>query len=162
MNPKITKFNYITGKPPLGAIEDNKELVWKQLKEQAERVLEEAKELVKACEEQDIKEVLDGFVDVWYTNEYVEDLLVACGVDTKTAKHEICNNNDQKYTTSFALAEDTRLGYLDIATPTVISEVDYGGETYFTVMRVEDNKVMKLKGHVPPNLDKCIPKEWKK
>lgn len=162
MNHRITKFNYIVGKPPLAGITENEHLVWKQIEEQAARVLEEAKEMMKACRERNMQEILDGFVDVWYTNEYMEDLLLACGVDTKTAKNEICNNNDQKYTTSWNLAEDTRMEYFDKATATVVDEVEYEGETYYTVLRAEDNKVMKLKGHVPPNINKCVPDEWKK
>lgn len=90
-NYRVTRFNHISGNTPhLGADYE----YWQQIKNQASRVLEEAQELYDAAQAEDMIGVVDGFADVRYTNEYVEDLLIAGEVETKKAWDAVCNNND--------------------------------------------------------------------
>ena len=161
MNERVTKFNYVAGKDPLGYKTDDKEAIWKQLEDQVERVYEEAKEMLDAVQERDIVEVLDGYLDVKFTNEYVENLLKAIGVDTTGSWHTVLSNNESKSTTSFEYAEASFVEYLKQGVHVNLDAVDYEGTRYYVLKRVGDNKVMKLKDHVPPDLAKFVPDEWK-
>lgn len=162
MNERITKFNHIAGKAPLGfSREASSEAIWKQIEDQAERVYEEAKEMLDAVKERNMTEVLDGHLDVWYTNSYIQDLLQAIDVDVKGAKVVVVENNDSKYTTSREYAEISARIYLEDDIEVYIDPYVYNSVVYYTVKRVEDNKVMKLKDHQRPELEKHVPDEWK-
>ena len=85
-HPRITRFNAImNNRPNLGADHE----YWSQIRLQAALILEEAKELYEAAMEEDAVGVLDGFLDVRYTNEYMEDILQAGDVDTKKSWDEV-------------------------------------------------------------------------
>lgn len=162
MNERITKFNHITGKAPLGFDRGaSKEDIWKQIEDQVERVYEEAKEMRDAARERNLVEVLDGHLDTWYTNSYIQDLLQAINVDVKGAKVVVVENNDSKYTTSREYAEISARIYLEDDIDVYIDPYVYDNVLYYTVKRVEDNKVMKLKDHQRPELEKYVPDEWK-
>lgn len=162
MNERITKFNHIAGKAPLGfSREASEEDIWKQIEDQVERVYEEAKEMRDAVKERNMTEVLDGHLDVWYTNSYIQDLLQAINVDVKGAKVVVVENNDSKYTTSREYAEISARIYLEDDIDVYIDPYVYDNVLYYTVKRVEDNKVMKLKDHQRPELEKHVPDEWK-
>jgi len=157
-NYRVTKFNVISGNAPhMGADYE----YWKQLKHQAERVYEEAKELLDACEEENMQAVLDGFLDVRYTNEYMEDLLIAGEVDTKKAWDAVCENNDSKFTTSYTYAAESKECLADKGEECYVESVQYDGELYYTVKRNVDNKVMKLKHHESPDIGKFVPEVYK-
>lgn len=157
-NYRVTKFNVISGNAPHMGTDYE---YWKQLKHQAERVLEEAKELMAACEDERMQDVLDGFLDVRYTNEYMEDLLIAGDVDTKKAWDAVCLNNDTKYTTSYTYATESKECLEEKGEVCYIESVQYEGELYYTVKRSGDNKVMKLKHHESPDISKYIPEAYK-
>lgn len=162
MNERITKFNHIAGKAPLGfSREASKEDIWKQIEDQVERVYEEAKEMRDAVKERNLVEVLDGHLDTWYTNTYIQDLLQATNVDVKGAKVAVMGNNDSKYTTSKEYAEISARIYLEDDIDVYIDTYDYDGVLYFTVIRTSDDKVMKLLDHQRPELEKYVPDEWK-
>jgi hypothetical protein len=134
---------------------------WQQLKNQAKRVYEEAKELLEAVEAEDMQQVLDGFLDVRYTNEYMEDLLVAGEVDTKKSWESVCNNNDQKFTTSYTYAMESKEALEAKGVECYVDQTQYEGEIYYVCRRDEDNKVLKLKHHESPDLSLFVPEEFK-
>ena len=70
---------------------------------QARVILEEAKELLKACEEQDEQELLDGAVDVLVTSLRLLSLL-GKRYDLLKAAQLVMENNHLKYTTDASLA----------------------------------------------------------
>ena len=154
---RITKFNLRAGKAPLTLDDDNKEAVWKTLKDQAERLVEEAQEVLDGVNNRDIQEVLDGVVDVWYVREWMDDMLVALGIDVEGAKHEVCMNNLNKITEDLSLAKQTLKDYGNCS----IYIHNDKSTTYYTVLRDGDRKVMKLKNHVAPKLTKYISLETK-
>ena len=94
-DPRILKFNTIAGKPPV-SYEEGAEKFWESVSNQGKRVFEEAKEILEAIENRDIGKLLDGWVDVWFTNEYLEDLLRAVQINTVQAKNIVCENNLSK------------------------------------------------------------------
>jgi phosphoribosyl-ATP pyrophosphohydrolase len=152
---RITMFNHIIGNPPEGV--DDKALFWAQVKLQAKLVLEEAQEMYDAAQNQDLVEVIDGQADVWYLNEYMQDLLEGAGVDVIGAHDSVCWNNDQKYTRDRALAFESGIKHSFDGVKSYLEEVYCLGEVYYVVKRDSDNKVLKLKGHQPPNIRKSIP-----
>lgn len=154
----VKRFNVVCGNSPSqGSLYD----VWKQLKQQAALVKEEALETFDASQEEDIQELIDGWADVWFVNTYLGQLLEAFGVDTKGVKDVVCANNAQKYTTSYTYAKESQEALEEKGTECYIETTVYEGETYYTVRRNEDNKVMKLKHHERPDLSVFVPQEFK-
>lgn len=151
---RITKFNYRVGKNPL-ALHNNKDDIWKALEDQAERLVEEANEVVDGVKNRDIKAVVDGVVDTWYVREWMDDMLSTLGVDVEGAKHGVCKNNLDKITEDVNLAYESSVNYGN----TFVYSYHEKDVTYYSVLREGDRKVMKLRTHVPPNLDKFIPVE---
>jgi len=162
LNERVTKFNHIVGKTPLGQITNDRDVIWQQIEQQAALVLEEAKEQYDAAVTRNMTEVLDGHLDTRFTNEYIENLLKAVGVDVAGGWHSVLSNNESKFTTSFEYAEASSLEYLKQKIDVYIDATDYEGTRYYVVKRFGDNKVMKLKDHVKPNLGKFVPDDWKK
>lgn len=148
---RITKFNQRVGKMPL-AIHNEKEAIWKALKDQAERLVEEAQEVLDGVNNRDINEVLDGVVDTWYVREWMDDMLSALGIDVEASKHEVCMNNLNKITENVDEAYEAATEYGNCFVYTY-----HGKNNYYSVLREGDRKVMKLKTHIPPNLDQFIP-----
>ena len=154
----VKRFNVVCGNSPSqGDLWE----VWKQLKQQAALVKEEALETFEASQEEDIQELIDGWADVWFVNTYLGQLLEAFGVDTKGVKDVVCANNAQKYTTSYTYAKESQEALEEKGTECYIETTVYEGETYYTVRRNEDNKVMKLKHHERPDLSVFVPSEFK-
>jgi len=83
----VTRFNIICGNAPSMGSDFE---YWRQIRNQAERIYEEAKELLEAAKSEDMTQVLDGWADVMYTNEYMDDLLKAGEVNTKAAWEAVC------------------------------------------------------------------------
>lgn len=154
----VKRFNVVCGNSPSqGSLYD----VWKQLKQQVSLVKEEALETFDASQAEDIQELIDGWADVWYVNTYLGQLLEAFGVDTKGVKDVVCANNAQKYTTSYTYAKESQEALEDKGIECYIETTVYEGETYYTVRRNEDQKVMKLKHHERPDLSVFVPHEFK-
>ena len=155
---EITKFNRIVGNAPhMGT---DLEYI-NQIKQQARLVYEEACELMEAIEAEDFVEVLDAFCDIRYTNEYLDDILTAGGFNVKGAWKAVCENNSQKYTTSYSYALASKEALEEKGTECYIEDVVFEGETYYTVRRSEDQKVMKLKFHERPDISQFVPDEFK-
>lgn len=157
IDSRITKFNYIVGNEPVG-LEDREDF-WKQIKLQAKLVLEEAQEMFDAANNEDLVEVIDGQADVWYLNEYVEDLLAEAGVHVKVAHGMVCDNNSSKYTTDLDFALESSIAQASNGVLCSVYQTMYYGEVYYVVKRDSDGKVVKLIGHQSPDIRSCIPNE---
>lgn len=157
-NYRVTRFNIISGN---GAHMGTDYEYWQQLKNQAARILEEAQELYAACEDERMQDVLDGFLDVRYTNEYMEDLLIAGDVDTKKGWEAVCNNNDQKFTQSYSYASESKEALENKGVECCIDQTQYEGQIYYVVRRNEDNKILKLRHHESPDLSVYVPEIYK-
>ena len=72
---------------------------------QAKVILEEAKELLKACEDQDEQEILDGSIDVLVTSLRLLSLL-GKRYDLMKSAQLVMGNNHLKYTTDAVLANE--------------------------------------------------------
>lgn len=156
---EVKKFNYgINNQPSMG----NEYEVWRQLKLQAKLLLEEVEELVEATEQEDMLETLDAYCDIEYLNTWLEHLLYSFGCETKQAFTEVCRNNSSKITNSITYAQTSK-EYLESREEGefYIDQTTYEGELLYCVKRASDGKVMKLKSHVRPELEKYVGKEFK-
>lgn len=157
-NSRVTRFNVICGNAPHMGTDYE---YWKQIKNQAKRVLEEAQELYDNAEAENMLGVLDGWADVKYTNEYMEDLLVAGEVNTKKAWDAVCDNNDQKFTTSYTYAKESKDLLESNGVECYIDSITYEGTLYFAVKDIAENKVRKLLHHESPDIAKYVSQEFK-
>lgn len=155
---RVTRFNHIVGfQPNMGTERE----YWDQIKLQAKLVLEEAQEMYNAALEEDMIEVADGWADVKYLNEYMEDILKAGDVRTDKVFDAVCTNNDSKFTTSYNYALDSVESLKENGVEAYIEESVYEGEIYYTARRSEDGKVLKLKFHERVDLSQFVPEEHK-
>lgn len=157
-NSRVTRFNVICGNAPHMGTDYE---YWKQIKNQAKRVLEEAQELYDNAEAENMLGVLDGWADVKYTNEYMEDLLVAGEVNTKKAWDAVCDNNDQKFTTSYTYAKESQDLLESNGVECYIDSITYEGILYYAVKDIAENKVRKLLHHEAPDIAKYVSQEFK-
>lgn len=155
----VKQFNLLAGLPQKFDPQSNE--FWEQLDQQIRVVEEETKELRAAYEERNLVEVLDGAVDVFVTNSGVMDILQNSGVSVTGAGYEVCANNLTKMTQNPALAKKTVEMYDEQLVPTyierkIVMDGIYPREWY-TVRRVEDNKIMKPFGYQRVSLGKFVP-----
>lgn len=134
--------------------------VWKQLSNQVARIKEETLEAEKSCQEENMAGLIDDMADIWYTYTYLEQLLEAFGVDVKAVKAEVCRNNSQKYTKSYTYAAESKEVLEESGVECYVDETVFQGETYYTVRRNGDLKILKLRHHEAPDLAKYTPKEF--
>jgi hypothetical protein len=94
---------------------------------QAKVILEEAKELLKACEEQDEQEILDGSIDVLVTSLRLLSLL-GKRYDLMKAAELVMENNHLKYTDDVKLLEQ----WVVASPPDIYGESsEIGGKKYY-------------------------------
>lgn len=156
---EVIRFNYGINNQPSMADHYS---VWKQLRLQANLLLEEVQELVDACTNEDMTETLDAYCDIKYLNTWLEHLLYSHGCETKKAFAEVCYNNSSKITTSYtyALSSKEQLEFRE-GGEYFVDETVFEGETLYCVKRQSDGKVMKLKSHERPNLSQYVLDEFK-
>ena len=179
LNPVVTDYNSFgaavwTFNKLAGNLQPHESAVTlvQALRNQALRVLEEAQEIVDACNKwempdttdeeavEQVKSILDGVID---TNVTSFGLLQIAGPYMNTAKAAtiICQNNLTKFhateeaanATQDAYGKDGGQNYL-----TYVESVSIEGliPPVYVVKRYTDNKVMKPAGYVSVDLSECI------
>lgn len=106
---------------------------------QAKVILEEAKELLKACEEQNEQELLDGAVDCMVTSLRLLSLL-GKRYDLMKAAELIMENNHLKYTDDLLLVQSWLAGTTYKMSGTVVKDVKY------YCMKDDNGKIRKWAG----------------
>jgi hypothetical protein len=179
LNPVVTDYNSFgaavwTFNKLAGNLQPHESAVTlvQALRNQALRVLEEAQEIVDACNKwempdttdeeavEQVKSILDGVID---TNVTSFGLLQIAGpyMDTAKAATIICQNNLTKFHTTECSAEETVTSYgFDSANDRYITYLESvsieGLPPVYVVKRYTDNKVMKPAGYVSVDLSECI------
>jgi NTP pyrophosphatase (non-canonical NTP hydrolase) len=152
---RVERFNVITGKAPS---KDIKEL-YKQIENQCTYLLEEVEETMKAAQEEDMVEVLDGVADVKYVASQLQTLLESVGVDFDGAFSAVCENNDLKFTTLFGVADNWAVYHDKSGKDVYISSVEYEGVNYYTVCDYHTNKTLKPQNFPRVDLKPFIPND---
>lgn len=128
---------------------------WKALENQAERLSEELKETIKAIKNRDAVEVLDGQVDL---EVVLQGFTFLSQFKHDEAFSRVCENNNLKYTKSFhegmARMESIAEANPDDSFRLVSTEVK--GQSYHTVIRDSDGKIMKPVDHPKVSLADLI------
>lgn len=179
LNPVVTDYNSFgaavwTFNKLAGNLQPHESAVTlvQALRNQALRVLEEAQEIVTACDKwehpdttdeeavEQIKAILDGVID---TNVTSFGLLQIAGpyMDTAKAATIICQNNLTKFHTTEHDAEETVTSHgFDSANDRYVTYLESvsieGLPPVYVVKRYTDNKVMKPAGYVSVDLSECI------
>lgn len=122
------------------------------VKNQAERVLEEAKETIEASEDADIAGVLDGVVDILVTALPLIKMAETVGYDVEGAMHAVADNNLTKLTKNYSVAFNTVNKFNKHSRVAYIDEIIYNGEKVYCVKRIEDDKYLKPEGYVSVDL----------
>jgi hypothetical protein len=155
---RVKMFNTMAGNSPSnGSLLD----CWKQLKLQQSLVAEEAMEGDEACKVEDATELLDAAIDVFVVNTYLLQLLEGMGFDVEGATNEVLANNEQKFSSSYSYAAESKESLEEKGVPCYVEETTYNGVQYFCCKRESDGKIQKLKMHKRPELEKYVPLEFK-
>lgn len=178
LNPVVTDYNSFgaavwTFNKLAGNLQPHESAVTlvQALCNQALRVLEEAQEIVDACNKwghpdttdeeavEQIKAILDGVID---TNVTSFGLLQIAGpyMDTAKAATLICQNNLTKFHATEEAANATQDAYGKDGGQNYVTYVESvsieGLPSVYVVKRYTDNKVMKPAGYVSVDLSECI------
>lgn len=129
------------------------------------RLYEEmVREVEEAFEERDVVKFADAIKDAQFVLAQWELLLESKGVDMDTCGDLICDNNDEKYSTSKEYVENWLTEWQQndpwFASKLYVSEtwsVEDG--CFYYCLKDDTGKVRKSKSHVAVNLLPCIPKE---
>ena len=153
---RVARFNAVVGNPPAEDLED----VLKQIENQCTFLLEEVLETKEAAKRGDWVECVDGVGDVKYVAAYLQTLLESVGVKFNKAYQKICDNNDQKFSSSkeLVLQWQAEKATSHPELETYIAETEYEGETYYTLRRKDNGKVVKHNNFEAVNITSYIPK----
>lgn len=149
---KIERFNELAGKSYRSSIDEE---WWVAMKNQAERVIEEAQEILEACDKRDVTMLLDGVVDVAVTALPLMPMAQAVGFDVSKANDLVAENNITKIVSDASLARDTAGRYGEEYC--YIDNVIVDGINYYPVKRYEDDKLLKPIGYESVNISDCLP-----
>ncbi len=142
-------FNEIANKHNLTTLKD--------IEFQYNLIAEETKEIKdKGIDQNNIKETLDGVIDVMVTALGLLQKLEYLGVDGNKAMRDTAENNLTKYPASELIAIQTAQGYEEDGIPV---QVEFNSEYELFVIKNWNDKVMKPIDFESNDLSNCIPKE---
>ena len=144
-------FNEIAGKSDKLSIQD--------FKDQLKLIQSELKEMEDGINNNNIEEILDGFLDVFVTNAGIGQKLQRLGVDIYKAARLVADNNYSKFISGnqYPTLEATLKNYIGQGV-NVYAIYDIVSES-FVVKRASDDKVMKPIDFKSVNLEEVIPKD---
>ena len=140
-------FNIVAGKDNLCTLRD--------IEFQYNLILEETKEIKeKGIDKNNVKEVVDGVVDVMVTALGLMQKLENLGVDMNKAMRDTAQNNLTKYPSDERIAITTAQKYEEEG---IQVTVDYNSDYDMFVIKNLKDKVMKPVGFESNDLSNCIP-----
>jgi hypothetical protein len=142
-------FNEIAGK--------HNKTTLKDIEFQYKLILEETKEIKdKGIDKNDVKEVLDGAIDVMVTALGLLQKLEHLGVDVNKAMRDTAYNNLTKYPSKELTAIESAMMYEEEGS---VVKVEYNSEYELFVIKNWNDKIMKPIGFESNDLSNCIPAE---
>jgi hypothetical protein len=140
-------FNEIAGKHNKTSLKD--------IDFQYKLILEETKEIKeKGIDKNDVKETLDGVIDVMVTALGLMQKLEHLGVDVNKAMRDTAYNNLTKFPSKEYTAIQTAQMYEEDG---VLVDVHYNSEYELFVIKNWNDKIMKPIGFESNDLSNCIP-----
>jgi len=127
----------------------------KDIEFQYKLILEETKEIKdKGIDKNNVKEVLDGAIDVMVTALGLLQKLEHLGIDVNKAMRDTAYNNLTKYPSKELTAIQTAMMYEEEGS---VVNVEYNSEYELFVVKNWNDKVMKPIGFESNDLSNCIP-----
>lgn len=152
---QVTQFNHAVNNSP----SQLDHVLLEQIVNQCTFLVEEVLEMKEAALEGDWIGVLDAHADIRFVRDYLDDLCVAAGLNINKAFRKVCANNAEKYSTSRELVlqwqAEKAISHPEIET--YIAETEYEGETYYTLRRKDNGKVVKHNNFTAVDLTDCLP-----
>jgi hypothetical protein len=140
-------FNEIANKHKLTSLKD--------IQRQYELILEETLEIKeKGIDQNNVKEVLDGCLDVMVTAFGLMQKLEILGVDMSTAMCDTATNNLSKFPSDAQEATETSIHHMKQG---VFVTAEYNTEYEVFVVKNKQDKVMKPASFESNDLSNCIP-----
>lgn len=129
------------------------------LKNQAERVVEEAKEILEGATTKDVNEVLDGVVDTLFTLVYAVEITRKMGYDVAGACKAVCDENDTKFSDNynFVKSEVDKMNEQFGENYCRMSKTVGAKQAFYCIKRNSDGKVLKFSTHKKVDLNNFIP-----
>jgi hypothetical protein len=125
-------------------------------------LVEEVEELTEAIKEGNIVGTLDAVVDIAYFLDQMILWLEKAGIDYQLACEKVCDNNDEKVTSSLTFIENKLLEWKEndpwFASKLHINESFVDGESWYC-LHDDNGKVRKFVDFEQVDLIECIPKE---
>lgn len=149
INNRVSQWNMNCNNKPY---QTGSEAWKKSLINQLKRLDEEMKETIKALEDKDIVEVLDGLVDL---KVVLDGAFFLSNLPIEEAFEEVMDNNDLKYTTDYGEAYDA-LEHHGIEHFNIQEAVSKDGTIFYSVHRNSDNKICKLLDHPRVDLTRFV------
>ncbi|MBP0012782.1 MAG: hypothetical protein J7545_20630 [Roseofilum sp. SBFL] len=147
---RIALWNQKAGKSP---VSPDDEAYWVLLENQTQRIEEELRELRTALKKRNLAKLLDAGCDL---EVVVSGLNYMCCLEYKSAIQRVLDNNELKVVKDRQLVEDSIEPYRQKGIETKIVEVTLDGESYYSLHRVEDDKILKLNNHTKVDLSDII------
>lgn len=152
----VSQFNHAVGNPP----SQLDHVLLEQIANQCTFLIEEVLEMKEAAKAEDWISILDAHADIRFVRDYLDDLCEAAGLNINKAFRKVCANNAEKYSTSEELVlqwqSEKAVSHPEIET--YIAETEFEGETYYTLRRKDNGKVVKHNNFEAVDLTDCIPK----
>ena len=154
---QVTQFNHAVNNAP----SQLDHALLEQIANQCTFLIEEVLEMKEAALKGDWIELIDAHADIRFVRDYLDDLCVAVGLNINKAFRKVCANNAEKYSTSKELVlrwqEEKAISHPELET--YIAETEYEGETYYTLRRKDNGKVVKHNNFEAVDLSDCLSKE---
>lgn len=154
-NSRVDEFNMVV----LGSIPDNPDEVAKLIANQCNYLAEEVEEAKESAYQRDWHNLAKEIADIEYVAAFLKTLIESVGVDQEACFQAVCDNNQEKYTSSATLAGKWLMEQDAKGVKCYLSSVEVDGQTMYTVRRVSDDKVTKYPNFPSVNLEQFIPKE---
>jgi len=141
---KIFLMNSIIGnKEPVVDTEE----FWTQVRNQTERVVEEASETLDEAIEQNLEKLIGEVTDIMVVSIGLYQKLQLAGIDIDAALNRVCDKNLEKFFTDPEAANETVQYYTEKGVDTFVRHVTLNnGDEYYAVIRKADGKLLKPKG----------------
>lgn len=127
---------------------------WKSLADQFNRISEELTELYEAIETKDIKKLVDSGGDLDVT---VAGLNYLSGADYPSTINSILSNNDLKINKDKKIVEQWQFYWEANGVECSIVESEVNGETYYSLHRDSDDKILKYAKFPEVDLSPYLP-----
>ena len=160
---RVLDWTAKTGLSPLCHDLHTNEQRWKGMEDKAERLVEEAQEMLDACKAKDGVKLLDGLLDVRFVFEQLLNDMQHYGFKTVESFEDVCDNNDLKTSTNFnwIAMQQALHTQRDGVKNYYIDSNEFDVQLWHCLKRFNDNKVSKPVDHPTVELDMYVPNDFK-